>query len=51
MVAHERLAQDVARATYANGTVVYVNYRKTDYAASGVTIPALDYIVEGGGGQ
>ena len=48
MMKHELLAQDVVRVTYANGTTVYVNYRKTDATADGVTVPALGYLVKGG---
>ena len=48
MVDHTRLAEDVVCATYANGVRVYVNYRRTDYTADGLTIPALGYLVEGG---
>ena len=51
MVGHECLAQDVARVTYQNGAVVYVNYRKMDYTADGLTIPALGYLVKGGEAQ
>ena len=51
MVGHKCLAQDVARVTYQNGAVVYVNYRKTDYTADGLTIPALGYLVKGGEAQ
>ena len=51
MVNHERLADDVACVTYANGVRVYVNYRRADYTAGGLTIPALGYLVEGGDAQ
>ena len=51
IVKHELLSADVARVTYANGTTVYVNYSKKDFAADGVTIPALNYLVEGGDAQ
>ena len=51
MVRHECLAPDVAKATYQNGTAVYVNYSKADYTVDGLTIPALGYLVEGGDAQ
>ena len=51
MVNHERIDTNVARTTYANGVTVWVNYRRTDYAADGLTIPAMSYLVEGGDGQ
>lgn len=46
IVAHDHLAEDVAVTTYANGTVVYVNYGLTPFTADGRTIPARDYLVE-----
>ena len=51
MVKHEVPEADVAKVTYENGTVVYVNYRKTDVTADGMTVPALGYLVEGGDAQ
>ena len=48
MAKHELLDTDVAKVTYENGTVVYVNYRRADVSADGVTIPALGYLVKGG---
>lgn len=51
MAKHELLDTDVAKVTYENGTVVYVNYRRADVSADGVTIPALGYLVKGGDAQ
>lgn len=51
MTAHEILAADVVKVTYENGTAVYVNYSKKDVTFDGVTVPALSYLVEGGGAQ
>ena len=51
MVKHELLDTDVAKVTYGNGTVVYVNYRKVDVTADGLTIPARGYLVKGGDAQ
>ena len=48
---HERLSEDVAVTTYADGTRVYVNYGTRDYQADGVTVPGRDYLVKRGGGQ
>ena len=51
IVGHERVNEDVAVTTYADGTKVYVNYGARDYKAGGVTVPARDYLVKRGGGQ
>ena len=51
MVKHELLEADVVKVTYANGTAVYINYRRADAAADGLTIPALGYLVKGGDAQ
>ena len=48
---HERLSEDVAVTTYADGTKVYVNYSTRDYRAGSVTVPGRDYLVKRGGGQ
>ena len=48
---HERLNEDVAVTTYADGTEVYVNYGMKDYSAGTVTVPGRDYLVKRGGGQ
>ncbi|MBR5961853.1 MAG: hypothetical protein IKZ98_12775 [Clostridia bacterium] len=48
---HERLNEDVAVTTYADGTQVYVNYSTRDYKAGSVTVPGRDYLVKRGGGQ
>ena len=51
IVGHERLNEDVAVTTYADGTQVYVNYSTRDYKAGSVKVPARDYLVKRGGGQ
>lgn len=51
MVNHERLGDKLVRVTYANGTVIYVNYRRTDCTVDGSTIPALGYLLKGGNAQ
>ena len=48
---HERLNEDVAVTTYADGTKVYVNYGANDYQEGGITVPGRDYLVKRGGGQ
>ena len=48
---HERLNEDVAVTTYADGTKVYVNYGANDYKEGGITVPGRDYLVKRGGGQ
>ncbi|MBR4236776.1 MAG: hypothetical protein IKR85_12060 [Clostridia bacterium] len=42
---HERLAEDVSKTEYENGTYVLVNYTETPFDYQGHTIPARDYIV------
>ena len=49
MVRHEKLAGDVVKVTYENGMSVIINYTEEAYTADGVTVPALDYVVTGGG--
>ncbi len=51
IVGHTRLNEDVAVTTYADGTMVYVNYGKKDYRKGTITVPALDYLVERGKAQ
>ena len=48
MLKHEQIDADVVRVSYENGTLVYINYRKADVAADGMTIPAMGYLVKGG---
>ncbi len=42
---HEKLAEDVVKVVYENGTCVYVNYSEEDAAVDGVTVPSRDYLV------
>ena len=51
MVKHDQIDTDIVRVSYENGTLVYINYRKADVAADGVTIPAMGYLVKGGDAQ
>ena len=51
MTDHQKLAENVSRTVYEDGTQVYVNYTETDYDADGVRVPARDYVVKRGGGQ
>lgn len=48
---HERINENVAVTEYEDGTKVYVNYGRTDYAENGVTVAARDYKVERGSVQ
>ena len=48
---HEKLTDDVAVTTYADGTKVYVNYGINDYEAGAVKVPGRDYLVERGAKQ
>ncbi len=46
---HQIVDSDVVRVTYSNGTVLLINYRRADYTADGLTIPAQSWIVLKGG--
>ena len=48
---HERLNEDVAVTTYADGTKVYVNYGTEEFKQGSVTVPGRDYLVKRGDGQ
>ena len=48
---HERLTDDVAVTSYADGTKVYVNYGTNEYSSGTVSVPARDYLVERGAKQ
>ena len=43
---HETPYKNVAKVTYTNGVVVYVNYAKRPYMVDGNLIPASSYLVE-----
>ncbi len=48
---HEIVDTNVTMTTYADGTVVYVNYRTAEYTTEdGVVIPAQDWVVVAGEG-
>ncbi len=44
---HSRIQDGVKRITYGNGTVLYVNYTKTDVEISGTKVPARGYTLKG----
>lgn len=49
IVNHEKVAEDVYKTTYENGTSIYVNYSNKDYTADGIKVASQDYFkVEGG---
>lgn len=49
IVKHERVAEDVYKTTYENGTSIYVNYSDKTYVADGIKVASQDYFkVEGG---
>lgn len=48
MVKHEKLAENVYKVTYSNGTVITVNYGSTDFSADGQTVKAESYTVRKG---
>ncbi|MEE1002315.1 MAG: DUF5696 domain-containing protein [Acutalibacteraceae bacterium] len=43
IVKHEKIADDVYKTTYENGTGIYVNYSDKDYKADGIKVSAQDY--------
>lgn len=45
---HERFDNDVAKVTYSNNAVVYVNYSSEDQTVDGVTVKALSYECKAG---
>lgn len=45
---HERFDNDVAKVTYSNNAVVYVNYSSQDQTVDGVTVKALSYECKAG---
>ena len=49
MVKHEILESGVAKVTYDNGVVIYINNQDQAAAADGKTIPAKSYEMEGAG--
>ena len=49
MVEHKFLTDDLVRLKYANGVRVYVNYGDAPASADGVSVPAKNYLVVGGG--
>lgn len=44
IVKHEHLAEDVNCVTYEDGSKIYVNYGKTDYATEDGTVAAMSYL-------
>jgi len=46
---HKKVSNGVYMTQYEDGTRVYVNYNDKAYNHMGIEIPAMDYIVEGGG--
>lgn len=45
MRSHERIAEDVIKVTYADGSAVYVNYSREAVQIDGVTVGARDFTV------
>ncbi|MBP1988483.1 DUF5696 domain-containing protein [Paenibacillus eucommiae] len=51
MIEHQKITEHVFRTTYADGTVVWVNYGEQPFSPeSGITIKALDYVMRKGDG-
>ncbi len=51
MTDHQVLETDVAKVTWSNGCVVFVNYHRTDVTVNGITIPAQSWIIQVEGGE
>jgi len=49
MINHEKLADNVYRTTYENGTSITVNYNQTDVMVNGTRIAAEGYLIGGAG--
>jgi len=49
LIKHEILTEDLVQVVYADGTTIYINYGSEEASADGVTVPAKDYVVVGGG--
>lgn len=45
---HEKIADNVFKTEFGNGVSVIVNYNYNDFTYNSTTVPARDYIVEGG---
>jgi len=45
MVDHVRLAENVVRVTYADGSHIYLNYAEEPVSIGGLSIDGLDYLV------
>jgi hypothetical protein len=46
LVDHEKLDEGVYASTFADGTVVYVNYGSDAVSVNGIRIPAMDFVRE-----
>lgn len=46
LVNHEKLAENVYASTFADGSVVYVNYGSKTVSVKGIRIPAMDFVRE-----
>lgn len=44
-VLHEKLSKDLVKVAYNDGTVIFINYGKSDLSVEGVQVGANDYIV------
>ncbi|MBQ3912953.1 MAG: hypothetical protein II694_08270 [Lachnospiraceae bacterium] len=49
MTAHTVLSEKSRKIEYEDGTAIYLNYSDKDETFEGITIPAKDYVVIGGG--
>ena len=46
LVNHEKLGENVYASTFADGSVVYVNYGGEAVRINGIQIPAMDFVRE-----
>lgn len=47
ILSHEYVLKNVAKVTYEDGSLVYVNFSKENVTVDGIVIPAKDYVVKG----
>lgn len=45
IISHEYVCEDVAKVTYEDGSIVYVNFTESSVNVDGVLVPARDYTV------
>ncbi len=46
LCSHSKVADNVYRSDFENGASVYVNYNDQEVTVQGITVPAMDYVVQ-----